>query len=264
MPLNETPGGEATVGLLQSRLFERVTVYGSVQSVGVGVANTADIWPDGTIKIWSQTAGTLDIVSDSANDTGAGTGARSVVIQGLGIDLLPVFEIIELDGATPVTTVEDYYRINTVQVLSVGTYGGTKTSANDGTITVTRTSGGAVEAVIDTNACGVPQGTDSASHYTIPINKTALLTKIVLNMSANQPGAISMMLRDAIPANVASAPFPPLIVAGTFSVTDGVSAIDLSDGQVAIQPGMDIWFAVCSETGNSDASIVYSMTLRDI
>lgn len=78
----------------------------------------------------------LSVVSTSAADTAAGTGARTVVIEYLNGDLDYSFEMVTLNGTTPVLTLATDVRW--VQAMHVATAGsGTKAAGN-----VTVTNGG--------------------------------------------------------------------------------------------------------------------------
>lgn len=71
----------------------------------------------------------LSIVSTSADDTAAGTGARTVVVEYLNGDLDYSFEMVTLNGTTPVLTLATDVRW--VQAMHVATAGsGTKAAGN--------------------------------------------------------------------------------------------------------------------------------------
>lgn len=66
----------------------------------------------------------MSIVSTSANDAAAGTGARTVVIEYLNGSLDLSMEVVILNGTTPVTTVATDVRwVNSVYVATAGTGG---------------------------------------------------------------------------------------------------------------------------------------------
>lgn len=88
-----------------------------------------DLVPAGGIYDWPTVQAQMEIVSTSANDSAAGTGARTVMITGLTSAFAPVSETIALNGLTPVTTVNSYYRINSLNVATVGAL-----SSNEGEI----------------------------------------------------------------------------------------------------------------------------------
>jgi len=65
----------------------------------------------------------MAIASTSANDTAAGTGARTVLISYLDTNFHSQTETITLNGTTKVATTNSMYRINTLIVLTAGTTG---------------------------------------------------------------------------------------------------------------------------------------------
>jgi len=89
----------------------------------------------GTFNIMT-TADTLNVVSASANDTSAGTGARTILITGIDENFLSQTETVTMNGATPVTTSNQWLGVNRVIVLSSGS-----SNSNEGIITITDTSG---------------------------------------------------------------------------------------------------------------------------
>jgi len=78
------------------------------------------------------TASTLSVVSASANDTSAGTGARLLLIEGLDINWREINEYVTMNGLTPVVTTNSYFRVNFVRVVTSGTG---KTNAGNITLT---------------------------------------------------------------------------------------------------------------------------------
>jgi len=89
----------------------------------------------GTFNIMT-TADTLDVVSSSAQDGVAGTGALSIQITGIDASYLEQSEIVIMNGTTPVTTSNSYLGVNRVVVISSGT-----DDFNVGTITIDDTAG---------------------------------------------------------------------------------------------------------------------------
>lgn len=86
------------------------------------------------------------IVSSSANDTSAGTGARTVRVFGLKTwASLQTSEDIIMNGATPVNTVNSYVHINTMKVLTSGS-----SSINAGVIKATAATDATITCVMDT------------------------------------------------------------------------------------------------------------------
>lgn len=113
----------------------RVTALGHNPNIGSGAA--ADVWEGGGDYPFLATAATLEVLSGSAADTAAGTGARTVLVSGLDANYNPVSETVALNGVTPVATVRQYLRVN---VFTTTTSSGSgKKNAGDLTL---RVSGG--------------------------------------------------------------------------------------------------------------------------
>jgi len=121
----------------------------------------------------------LEIVSDSANDTIAWTGAQKVTIYYLDSDYIEHTEEVELDGITPVlTTATDIFRINGFKVSQVGT-----TLYAEGNIDLRDTTDTPIYSRIEA-------GYNSARDffYTVPANKTLYITDIMYSAGATVSG----------------------------------------------------------------------------
>jgi hypothetical protein len=79
-----------------------------------------DFTPEGGTFSFLTSSDTLSIVSTSANDTLGGTGANVVLIEGLDNEYRQIFEVINLNGLTPVTSVNSYLRVNQFRVIFSG------------------------------------------------------------------------------------------------------------------------------------------------
>jgi hypothetical protein len=62
-------------------------------------------------------------ISDNSNDSIAGTGLRTVLIEGLKGDYSAYSEIVQLNGTTPVNLVEPLIHVNKIIPLSAGSNG---------------------------------------------------------------------------------------------------------------------------------------------
>ena len=115
-------------------------------------------------------ASVMKISSSSNDDDAAGTGARTVLINGLNANYDPVAEIVALDGQTAVNTTNSYIRVNKMTVLTAGTGGTSVGSIYAGTGAVN--SG--VPAVV-VNQTGVLANETESSFYTVPAGYTAFI-----------------------------------------------------------------------------------------
>lgn len=113
------------------------------------------------------TAGeTWELLSDNANDTFLGIGARVVLISGLNDSFIETVEIVNLSGLTPVvTTTIDWFRIYNIIVVSSGS-----SEFNEGTITLRGSGGGLIRSQI------LPTMSRSFNGlFTVPLAKTVFL-----------------------------------------------------------------------------------------
>lgn len=112
--------------------FKNAVITGQVEKAGFAavighnteVGNTEEfIWEPGGVQVLPSTAGVGSIVSTSADDAHGGVGAQTVVIEGLDAAWAQVNEIVTLSGTTPVSTVNEYLRINSVYCDDAGSAG---------------------------------------------------------------------------------------------------------------------------------------------
>ena len=67
-----------------------------------------DLWPQGGSLTYLASEETMDLVSTDAGDT----GPLAMFIVGVDNNYAEVSEVIALDGLTPVTTTQAFFRIN--------------------------------------------------------------------------------------------------------------------------------------------------------
>jgi hypothetical protein len=113
------------------------TTIGHSNDVGTSVETlmpgTGSIAPDALIS----TPATVTVSSSDANDTSAGSGARTVLLSGLDSNLDPISETITMNGQTGVTSANTYKWIQSFAVLTTGATGSNEGIIYVGTGTVT-------------------------------------------------------------------------------------------------------------------------------
>lgn len=129
------------------------------------------VWPDGTVINHPASATVMKVSSDSANDAAAGTGARTIVIEGLDGSYNEVSETVTLNGQTAVNTVNTYLRINNIYVATAGSGLSSAGKIYLGTGTVTA---GVPATIYDLMNTGYNKRT--TGHYTVPAGYTAYMT----------------------------------------------------------------------------------------
>lgn len=104
----------------QYRRSEFIEKFGRNQDVDSSANET--VWAAGGLYTFASGAEDLEILSDDANDTAAGTGARTVRIVGLDANYNEFIDTYTLNGTTAVAMNQrQYLRVHRCVVVSAGT-----------------------------------------------------------------------------------------------------------------------------------------------
>lgn len=122
-----------------------------------------DVWSNGGIYTFPSSASLASIVSSSTNDTSAGTGARTITIEGLDSNYNLQSETITLNGTTSVNSNNQYIRVFRAYVVTAGSG-----EVNAGNISITVSS--VIVAHIPADV-----GQTQMAIYTVPAGYTAYL-----------------------------------------------------------------------------------------
>lgn len=144
-----------------SPALRSLVVSGRNSAVG---STEEDVWEGGGSYSFLQGASALEVVSSSASDAAAGTGARTVRFTLLDANGDEQSVSLTLNGTTPVP-VGTYLRVNGGLVLSAGSSG-----SNVGIITLRTVSGSVAQLVI-----GAGRGYQSQFIYTVPRGYSAIV-----------------------------------------------------------------------------------------
>ncbi len=185
---------------------DRISFMDDGLLVGIGTVLTEEVVMDNAVNTTSSTnaalrnflittAATLEVASSSADDASAGTGARTIVINGLDSDYAPLSETVTLTGQTVAVTTGEFLRINEVYVATAGTGG-----KNAGVIYI---------ALDDTFTSGVPQtaakilqaipiGNNRASnaYFTVPDDTEMYIRSIKVSSSTAQIGKVHLYIKE--------------------------------------------------------------------
>lgn len=137
---------------------EPIFVTGNNQAIGT---ITETIWNVGGRYNWTKFEDNLFIVSTSVNDIVNGTGAHTVLVDGLDDDYAVIVEIVNLNGTGGVFTVNKFLRVNDVLVTGAGSF-----ETNQGDIDMIHNGSNILSRV------AAEDGRDSQSIYTVPANHT--------------------------------------------------------------------------------------------
>ena len=148
-----------------------VSLFGYQSSV---TTTAIPIWENATTYTYITTASTLTLVSTSASDD---TSAK-ILISGLDSSFNPISETLAMNGVTGVTTVNSYFRVNSLLMVSPGT----SQNTNVGTITLKQSS----NIVAQINA-GI--GKSQSTIYTVPAGYSFYLDLAEVNTSNSYTGS---------------------------------------------------------------------------
>lgn len=145
-----------------------------------------DIWEPGGLYPFQSTAQILEVLSSDANDTAAGTGARTVLISGLNANWELITELKTMNGITPVVTTQSFLRVNSIRVITAGAG-----ESNLGTITLRVSPGGATLAVI--GFLGTQgNGVSFNGIFSVPLGKRVWVTNVTTNIQLEPSGTIQV------------------------------------------------------------------------
>lgn len=100
--------------------FKRATALGNNPDVSQGSV-PEDSWFGGGIYPWLYAATTLKIRALGPEDSAAGIGARTVLVNGLDSNYNEISEVVTLNGISDVTLTLQYLRIQSALIMSAGT-----------------------------------------------------------------------------------------------------------------------------------------------
>lgn len=183
---------ELQVARGQISWHERLFQFGTNINVGTSFST---LWPGGgTLYAYPSAATVLKISSASASDAAAGTGARTVLVNGLDANYNEISETVILNGQTAVNTVNSYLRFHYMEVLTAGSG---------------ETAAGILYAGVGTVTTGVPAtiygyvsvgyNVSEQAFWTVPAGYTAYITSCAwtsANTTANIIVTGSLNLRD--------------------------------------------------------------------
>jgi hypothetical protein len=146
-----------------------VTVFGFNPDVD---QTQVSVWPLPSLITFPAAALQMTVSSSSANDTSAGTGARTIVVQGLDANYNEVTETVTLNGQTAVTMTASLLRVNYAYVATAGSGNSAAGTIYVGTGVVTAGVPATVYDIIK-----LDYNTTTTGSYTIPAGHTGYVSQ---------------------------------------------------------------------------------------
>ena len=160
--------------------YSTITKFGEAPNVG---STEVTLWDESSLYPWPTSALAMTLVSNNVNDSISGTGARKVVVYGLDNQYNEIFEIVELNGTTPVPLINSYFRNFRMIVIDAGSTGsaqGKISLQNSGTIYASILNGN------NQTLMGV---------YSVPANHTAYIISASSSSSSGKSVTGSLYVR---------------------------------------------------------------------
>lgn len=157
-----------------------INKFGYNEAVGTSFEHITDL---GT-NVLPTSAGVVTLVSASGDDTSAGTGARTVEVEGLDANYAPLTETFTMNGVTNVVGSSSFLRVFRMRVLTSGTG-----EINAGNITASIGGSNVAQILAD-------KGQTLMAVYTIPAGKSGYLTKFQGSISKNQEAVFKIRIKE--------------------------------------------------------------------
>lgn len=165
---------------------ESVTIVAQNDAVGT---TEETIWEEGGIYTFPSSATTMTLSSSSANDTSAGTGLRTVTVDGLDTNHAEITEVVTLSGQTGVTTTNSYLRVNRITGSTAGS-----TKSNEGTVYI---GTGTVTAGKPANVFNLIEIGSNISHsgfFTVPAGKEFYIPSAIISVESGKFVEITLVI----------------------------------------------------------------------
>lgn len=179
-PLNTNPVAkdyqtEVALGNITGSVSKSIVMYNPSVSTSL-----VDIWGGGGNLSYPTAGETWEVLSSSANDTTAGSGAQSIIVNSLTTDYIQQTEVVALNGTTPVVLSNTHFRPDGAVALPTGAG-----QENAGDITIRVSGGGATRQFIPAGF-----GASQDTHFTVPAGKTLIGLRILSVFPKNEDGIL--------------------------------------------------------------------------
>lgn len=256
MPISANIENLGAIAFSQGNCSNLKSVYkfGKATSVGTSMVDI-NYLATPAVYAWLVAATKLEVLSSDANDTFAGTGARTVYLEGMDANFNIISETVNLNGTTPVVTVNDYLRFHRFYVNTTGTYNSTTTGPHTGNITVRVQGGGAIQGFIGSDN-GAPLGQSQICRYTIPAGYTGYLSSCHFTIDNTKQAAFYVWQRQN--DGLSAAPYYAKRNIITF---EGLVA-PFQEGfhpPIKLTEKTDVWTSVRATATNTEVSCAFTI-----
>jgi hypothetical protein len=212
-------------------------------------AGTEVIWSVGGLFTRLTTARTLSIVSTSAQDASAGTGASKVIVYGIDSNRLSQTEVVDMNGTTPIVTTKTWLGVNRIAVYLCGA-----SENNVGTITATATIDSTIQGQLP-----IGEGGSQQCIFFTQDNHTALMDWLHININKLSGGGGSPLvtIRGWVYSFASQSKY--LVFRETID-TAVENTIELAPSQpFVVGENSVVWFEATTNTNNTVVTLRFSL-----
>lgn len=239
---------------------QSVKKFGRNASVGT---NFVPVCLGGVYQVpQSSAATTLRIkAGGDANDTAAGSGARSVTIAGLDENFNEVSETIATNGTlASASTTTTFTRVYRCFVAESGSYATATQASHGGQITIENTAGTQDWAVIDNG--DFPKAQSEIGAFTIPAGKKGFVK--LRDLSIDSGKTVDMVFFSRTNADQTAPPYAAMRAQSVVSGVAGGSIESFGDTDVPFGPYIgptDVGFMAKVTAGTASVSVEFEIIL---
>lgn len=194
----------------------------------------------------------------NANDTAAGTGARSITLQGIGATGKFEEDTIATAGASAsAATSVSFLRLFRAFVKTSGTFATEASGSHAATITIENSAG--TEDWAELDATDFPLAQTQIGAYTIPLGYTGYVHSIQVQAAANKAVNLAFFKREGVLQT--SAPFSAMRVQREFIGIEGDSVVNFTYPLGPFLELTDIGFMGKVTSGTADVSVNFTVCL---
>lgn len=193
----------------------------------------------------------LEVLSASADDTAAGSGAQKVVVVGLDATWSEVVQVVTLNGTTPVAIPTPLIRMYHASVRESGSYATLWQNSHAGAITIRAAGGGDTWGEIPV-VNGVAVGQTLLAAYTVPSGSMLFLQELDLAASTDRTVSVQLFTREN--ADVTTPPYTGIMnIRRQYDNISGQRSIPFR-GVQTIPPKTDLGLLAYTKAGTASVS----------
>ena len=199
----------------------------------------------------------------NANDAAAGTGARSVTIQGLDENFLEVEETLATAGASASSsTTTTFTRIFRAFVASSGTYASETAGSHAGDIVIENTAGTEDWTTIDSTS--FPKSQSEIGAYSVPAGKTGYVK--LRDITIDSGKTIDLVFFTRANIDETAAPYTAMRAQSVLNGVAGGSVESFGETDVPFGPFVgptDIGFMAKVSSGTAAVAVEFEIVILD-